>query len=145
MLTRRNLFTGGLLAGMAGGSAQARGMGQMGSDQSDKSIDALRKVLEDIRSDFRNDRSCTPTPCSEVELIRQQQRLFLKASNKFPDFIDVGIDVWERLCDWHVKNQQRLAISRMSDGRYAMTFGVTTIVLRHEMTGNYVGLGYDSK
>jgi hypothetical protein len=145
MMTRRNLFAGGLLAGMAGTSAQARGMVQAGGDQGDKSIDALRKVLEDIRSDLRNDRACTPTPCPEVEMIRQQQRLFLKASNKFPDFIDVGIDIWERLCDWHVKTQQRLAISRTGDGRYAMTVGVTTVVLRHEMTGNYVGLGYDSR
>jgi hypothetical protein len=69
----------------------------------------------------------------------------MKGSNKFPDFIDIGIDIWERLIDWHVKYQQRLAISRMADGRYSMPFFVTTLVLRPDMSGSYMSLGYDNK
>jgi hypothetical protein len=44
-----------------------------------------------------------------------------------------------------VKYQQHLAISRTGDGRYIMTFGVTTLVLRPDMSGSYMGLGYDNK
>ncbi|MBE3135083.1 MAG: hypothetical protein IMZ55_16575 [Acidobacteria bacterium] len=144
MMTRRKLFAGGLVAGLAGAVIPPR-EAEAAVDQSDSAVNALRSVLEDIRKDLRSQFSCSPTICQEVDMIRQEQRRFLKGSGKFPDFIDVGIDIWERLCDWHVKNQQRQTVSRMGDGRYAMTFGVTMLVLRPEMGGNYMGLGYDSK
>lgn len=144
MVTRRKLFAGGLLAGLAGAAVPSR-EAEAATDQSDSAVNALRSVLEEIRKDLRSQLSCSPTICQEVDMIRQEQRRFLKASIKFPDLIDIGIDVWERLCDWHVKNQQRLAISRMGDGRYSMAYGVTTLVLRPDMGGNYMGLGYDAK
>ena len=156
MLTRRNLIAGGLFGGMAGATASASqgpttaaqagaDASQVTSDQSDSAINSLRSVLEDIRKDLHNQYSCSSTPCPDIDLIRQEQRRFLKGSNKFPDFIDIGIDIWEHLIDWHVKYQQHLAISRTGDGKYIMTFGVTTLVLRPDMGGSYMGLGYDSK
>jgi hypothetical protein len=116
-----------------------------GGDQSDSAMNSLRAVLEDIRKDYRNQYACTPTYCPDIDLVRQEQRRFLKGANKFPDFIDIGIDIWERFIDWHVKYQQHLAISRTGEGRYIMTFGVTTLVLRPDMSGSYMGLGYDNK
>jgi hypothetical protein len=116
-----------------------------GADQSDTAINSLRAVLEDIRTMWRNQYSCTSTLCPDIDAIRQEQRRFMKGSNKFPDFIDIGIDIWERLIDWHVKYQQRLTISRMADGRYSMPFFVTTLVLRPDMSGSYMSLGYDGK
>src|SRR2546430_8962823 len=50
----------------------------------------------------------------------------LKANQKFPDYMDVGIDVWEHMHDWHVRTRQPLTIVRTNDGRYGMLFGVTT-------------------
>jgi len=144
MMTRRKLFAGGLLAGLAGSAVHPREV-QAADDQSDSALNSLRSVLEEIRKDLRGQMSCTPSICPEVDLVRQEQRRFLKASGKFPDFIDIGIDLWERLCDWHVKNLQPQTVSRMGDGRYAMTFGVTTLVLRPEMSANYMGLGYDAR
>ena len=145
MLTRRDLFTGGLAGGLAGAASSPREAAAATSDQSDAAINSLRTVLEDIRKDLRNQYSCTPTLCPDIDMIRQEQRRFLKGSSKFPDFIDIGIDIWEHLIDWHTKYQQPLAISRMGDGRYAITFGVTMLVLRPDMGATYMGLGYDSK
>jgi hypothetical protein len=148
MLTRRSLFAGGLFGGLAGVAKPGPETDvtvARGGDQSDSAINALRAVLEDIRKDLRSQFGCTAAPCPEIDMIRQEQRRFLKGSNKFPDFIDIGIDIWERLVDWHVRYLQRPAISRMSDGRYAMGFGLTTLILRPDMAGTYMGLGYDSK
>ena len=143
-MTRRKLFAGGLLAGLAGVAVRPD-EAVAATDQSDSAVNSLRTVLEEIRKDIRSQLSCSPTICQEVDMIRQEQRRFLKASGKFPDFIDIGIDIWERLCDWHVKNQQPQTVNRMGDGRYAMVFGVTMLVLRPDMGGNYMGLGYDGR
>jgi hypothetical protein len=145
MLSRRNLINGGLVAGLAGTALPHREAGAAARNQDDGSASALRPVLEDIRTMLRNQYSCAPTTCGEADLLRQEQRRFLKASGKFPDYIDVGLDVWERMYDWHVRNLQNLAISRTAEGRYSMVYALTTLVLRHDMSGNYIGLGYDNK
>lgn len=148
MLTRRSLFAGGLFGGLAGVTQPelaADVSGPRDGDQGESAVNALRAVLEDIRKDLRSQLSCAAVPCPEIDMIRQEQRRFLKGSNKFPDFIDIGIDIWDRLIDWHVKYLQRPAINRMNDGRYAMSFGLTTLILRPDMSGTYMGLGYDSK
>ena len=95
-------------------------------------IDKLRQLIEHQHES------------AEVSQIRSQQRTFLKANQKFPDFIDVGIDVWERMEDWHVKTRQPLTIVRTNDGRYGMTFLTTTLVLQPQQVGTYISWGYDS-
>ena|ERR1041385_5902575 len=140
MLERRDLLGGSLAAGLAaafGGSPpeQAR------PDPTDtaaelkiaEAIDKLRVSIE------RHDE------VPDVSLIRAQQRTFLKANQKFPEFIDVGIDVWERMHDWHVRNRQPLTLIRTNDGRYGMAFGVTTLLLMPEQVGAYISWGYDSR
>jgi hypothetical protein len=82
---------------------------------------------------------------AEVEAIREQQRVFLKSTGKYPDYIEVGLSVWERLYDWHVRWQQPLTITRQPDGQYAMTFMLSTLVLKPNMQANYVGPGYDNR
>jgi hypothetical protein len=62
---------------------------------------------------------------------------------KYPDFIEVGIDVWDSVHDWHVRFQQPLNVTRVADGRYAMSFSFTTLILRPEMAGDYVGPPFD--
>jgi hypothetical protein len=135
-MERRQVVGGGLLGltalfGAGGGVAQAT----QRADSPDiaRAIDALRGLLE----------TRLAPPFVELSEIRQQQRLFLKASQKFPEFIEIGINVWDRLYDWHVRHQQPLNIGRRDDGRYAMTFMFTTLVLRPEQTDNYVGFAYD--
>ena len=82
---------------------------------------------------------------TEVETVREQQRLFLKSSGKYPDYIEVGLSVWERLYDWHVRWQQPLTITRQPDGQYYMTFMLSTVILKPNMQANYVGPGFDSR
>ena len=75
---------------------------------------------------WRDDQNVSP----ELAHIREQQRVFLRANQKFPDFIEIGINVWESVYDWHVRHQQPLSISRNAEGRYTMMVALTTLVLR---------------
>ena len=147
MLTRRSLIsgmTGGMAAAAAdSGAAEAGGPEPEGLQSGDEQV---ARVLEQIRDELRLHRgTCSPASCTEVDAIRSQQRTFLRGRGKFPDFIDVGIEVWERLYDWHVRAGLKPEISRTSDGRYAMAFMLTLLVLRPEMTPNHIGLGYDER
>jgi hypothetical protein len=143
MVERRDVIGGGIAAGLAalfGGETAAQGAqtAQRAVSADDgvataKAIDALREMFEH--------RHESP----DIMQIRSQQRAFLKSNQKFPDFIDVGIDVWEHLHDWHVENRQPLAIVRMNDGHYGMAFLVTTLVLQPQQAAGYVSWGYDVK
>ena len=60
-------------------------------------------------------------------------------------FIDVGIDVWFRVYDWHLKWQQPLQIGRDTSGRYTMAVMATTLVMRPDVPPNFVSIPYDNK
>ena len=135
MMERRDVVGGGLLGFTALFGA---GEGAAAAQQTDnlavaREIDELRQAL---------DRRLDPS-FSELQEVRQQQRTFLKASQKFPDFIEIGVDVWDRVYDWHVRHQVTPNIVRLDDGRYTMAFMFTTLVLRPELMDTYVGFGYD--
>jgi hypothetical protein len=136
VMSRREVMTGGLLAGT---------FEQTRSDRQDPASDErVAKALGEIRDELRRvHNACDGPGCPAVDTIRSQQRIYFKGQGKFPDYIDVGIEIWERLNDWHVTNRLPVQVVRMSDGRYGMVFQLTTLVLRHDMTNNYVGLGYD--
>ena len=77
--------------------------------------------------------------------IRQSQRQFLKGNQKYPDFLEVGADVWDELVDWHVTTTRPLNVTVRTDGRYSMPFLQTTIILRVDYTDDQVGVPFDTR
>ena len=144
MVARREMVGGGLAAGLAAlvtpGPARAEAQ-----SRGDESGERIARAIDELREAFVRSQSCGPGPCSAIASIRAQQHNFLKANQKFPDFIDAGIDVWEAVYDWHVKNRQPINATRLADGRYGIVFMFTTIVLRAENTPNYLSFGYDAR
>lgn len=142
MVGRREVMGGSLLAGAAslmlpgGAAAQQR---EAADREVAKAIDSLREAIEQQGS------ACSLGPCGAIAQIRLQQNNFMKANRKFPDFIDAGIDAWEAVYDWHVKNRQPVNATRLRDGRYGIAFMFTTIVLREDQLPSFVGWGYDSR
>ena len=76
--------------------------------------------------------------------IRAAQRIFLRANQKFPDYIEVGVGVWEALYDWQVHTQQTLDIVQLPNGRYGMRTLQTTFVLRTDADVAFIGNGSDT-
>ncbi len=94
MVERRDVIGGGLAAGLTallggdaaeGAQTTQRNSGADADAATATAVDALRALFEH--------RHESP----EIAQIRAQQRMFLKSEQKFPNFIDVGIDVWEHL------------------------------------------------
>jgi hypothetical protein len=143
MLSRRTLLAGGVLAGTVSGAsadtAGAAGAAQ-GSGSSREADERMVKVLEEIRDQMRLD-----SGGGFPDTIRGLQRDFLKSRGKFPDFIEVGVDVWEAVMNWHVRTRQVPQVQRMADGRYTVAVFLTNVVLRHDVSNNYIGMPYDAK
>ena len=136
-MERRHLLSGGLLAGLAGAFGFPLEAGQRGDTDGDRTaaaIDELRKVV---------DRGLQTSP--ELARIREQQRVFMRANQKFPDYIEVGISVWEGVYDWHVRHQRPITLARTADGRYTMALLETLLVLRPEQAETFVGFGFDAR
>jgi hypothetical protein len=140
-MERRQVIGGGLAAGIAGLSsvadAEAAGQTQGGDRSVADAVDRLRVLV-----DTHLDRS-EPGSLDEAALVREQQRIFMRANYKYPDFIEAGLDVWESVYFWHVKHLQPLATGRLADGRLTIAFMYTTVILRPDAAPGYVSLGFD--
>ena len=108
-----------------------------GSQQPDG--EAVSAAIDDLRQTIDRTQQVSP----ELARIREQQRVFLRANQKFPDYIEIGIAIWEGVYDWHVRHQLPVNITRTTDGRYAMAVMLTTLVLRPEQPETYIGFGFD--
>jgi hypothetical protein len=135
---RRSLLNGTLFSGLAAllPVPQSRNSAQ---DNRDDAV--VAKAINDLNTTVQHALQTSP----ELARIRDQQRIFLRANQKFPDFIEVGVGVWESVVDWHIRHQQPLSVSRSAEGRYIMTVAFTTLILRPELSENYVGPGMDAR
>jgi hypothetical protein len=144
-MDRRAVVGGSFLAGLstlmlpaaaaAGPSADAAAQNLEGVSDS---IDQLRRTVERQFANIYTDK------WQGVARIRQQQHVWMKSTQKYPDFIEVGLDIWDNIYDWHVVHQQPVSVTRMADGRYAMLFMFTTLLLRPDQAPDFVGYAFDA-
>ena len=144
MVARRRLLTGGFVTGLVAAALPAP---VDASDTADDRTDqAIATALIAIRNElYEQRRSCAPPLCPAVEELRRHQKTHLKTNQRFPDFIDVGVDIWETVQDWHIATRQPLSISKLPDGRYGLLFGLTTLVLRPDALNSFISLPYDGR
>ncbi len=131
MISRRELLASGVGAG-----ALMAPEGQ--SPESDAAY--LSRILEELRGIRK---AVSFQGAQAVAQVRLAQRTFLKNTGRFPEFVDVGFDIYESVVDWLITVQQPVTIHRTADGRYSVALFATTIVLRPDFQDNYVGQGYD--
>lgn len=143
MMSRRDMLTGGVF-GAAVGHA---GGGEAQTDP--RVVDEvlrIRRQLEAVTLEFQKaNAGCFTGTCDAVTRVRDGMTLFLRASQKFPDHMEVATDVFFELYDWHVRNAQPLSVSRLPDGRYTLLFMFTAVVLRPDATAGFVGVPYDAR
>jgi hypothetical protein len=78
-----------------------------------------------------------------IRPVRRQIRDFLRANHKYPDFMEVGVEVWETTYDWHIRHNQPLQVARNPDGRYVIRFMFTNLIMRTDLPLDYVSVGFD--
>jgi hypothetical protein len=130
MLSRRDLLAGGAAAPFA-------------ARQSDGDVDALQAEMRTVRDVLIAFQSTNVVATTVVNGLRDRQRVFFRVNQRFPQCIDVGIRVWERMQDWHIAHQRPLTIQVGGDGRFMMDFILSTLVLKNELGDNEIGQAYD--
>ena len=136
MLSRREMIT----AGFAGSLAAAPGGASVlpGVEQQEQ-----REVASQLQAIDRTLNNAFLPSSSIVAKLRSDMEQFLRANGRFPDFIEIGIGVFYDVYDWHVKNRQELLVTVRTDGRYAMQFMFTSLILRPEQDRNFVGVPFN--
>jgi hypothetical protein len=140
MIDRRHLLTVtgllGAFAPHAGGEASPAAAQQLSPQNAQDIVNALGAI-----------RTAIAAGPSFVEIlpVRQKQLDYLKANGKFPDFIDVGSDVWYAVHDWHVRTLQPLVFGRDPVLRYTLMLGFTALVLRPEAVTTFISTPYDNR
>jgi hypothetical protein len=140
MVQRRDLMSGGLVAGLASLMAP-RAEAAPAADDDGQSATAINRFREAVERQF--DQVYTGK-WRGVSRVRQQQHTWMMSTRKYPDFIEIGIDVWDNMYDWHVAYRQPVNMTRLTDGRYAMTFMFTTLLLRPDQNPDFVGFAFDA-
>ncbi|HET6957874.1 MAG TPA: hypothetical protein VFI56_14870 [Vicinamibacterales bacterium] len=130
MLSRRDLLSSAIAS-----SAGASDFGQ----PSDRAMQDIVKAVGDLRSALIEPHSFT-----DIARVRTRQVEFLRSQAKFPDFMEVGVDVWLAVYDWHVRHLQPITLGRDPSGRYTLVLLVTTLILRIDADANFVGVPYDT-
>jgi hypothetical protein len=140
MVTRRELVTGGVFGALAASPVSAQ------SESNAQTVGVLREMqrsLTSIDSTLDTAFESNAVAFGFVPKIRQMFTEFMRANFKFPDYQEIGMGVFYDLYDWHIKNNQPLQLSRMSDNRLALRFMFTTMILRQEMDPNHLGVPFD--
>jgi hypothetical protein len=150
MIPRRKVVTGGVLGGLGAfitGEAEAtadpavaRAVDPALADVSDEMVGRIVQAITGLRTEVQNLKSF-----GDLAPVRDAQLTFLRANGKFPDLMEVGISVWFAVHDWHVRWQQPLNISRDAQARYTILLNQTSLVMRTDVTGTFIGLPYDNR
>ncbi len=131
MISRRELLAGGATGSLVEGWAA-------GAQDSDAQY--LSRILDELRGIRK---AVSFDNAEALATIRLARRTYFKNTGRFPEFVDVGFDVYESVIDWLVAMQQPVTIERSADGKYTVSLYATTIVLRSDFPDSYVGQGYD--
>jgi hypothetical protein len=144
MVPRRDLVSGGLVAGLAGLMASPAAAAAAGAEAPATDLEsaaAINRLRETVERQFEQVYS---GKWRGVSRVRQQQRTWMVSTRKYPDFLEIGLDVWDNVYDWHVTFQQPLNVTRLADGRYVMAFQFTTLLLRPDQAPDFIGYPFDA-
>ena len=131
MITRRELIASGVGAGAVVGTGEAALV------QDTQILSSMLTELREIR------RAVSVQGTEAIEKIRDAPRTYFKNTGRFPHYVEVGYNVFQSVVDWLIAVQQPVTISLVTEGRYAVAFLATTVVLRQDFQDNYVGQGFD--
>ena len=149
MISRRTVLNGTALGSALAALAaepelEARGEAaiQGNSDRVNVTIDtsAITSAITALRTDIKRQDTFW-----EIELVRDQIKTFLRQTGKYPDYIEVGTDIWHQVYDWHVRYQQPMTLARNADGRYTILLFSTQVIMRTELAASYLGQPYDNR
>jgi len=154
MITRRQLVTGSAFGAIASATAAA---GATAATPDTPPLDAPQEIdnaalkrigdntaqaagaLNGINSSVRSN----TLAYGYIPKLREAYTLYWRTNGKFPEFCEVGSDVFYDLYDWHIKNALPIPVNRLADGRMVITFMYTQLIVRVDQVPGYIGVPFD--
>ena len=141
MLSRRDLLTGGVAGGLT--STATRDAAVAAQPSQTEALNDIAEAIEAIDRSIDEAWLSNNITYGNVARLRTQYETYFRTTQRFPEFIDIGLSVFMDVYDWHIKNRQQLTVTRGADSRYWIRFMFTTLVLRGEQDANYIGVAYE--
>lgn len=144
MISRREVVTAGVLgtlATTAGTTAEAAVTQEVEALKS--GFKMLEDKLEELQNSLDQGLRGNSMNFGNIGVVKSRIEQYAKTSGKFPEYCEVGLAVFHDVYDWHVRNQQQINITRISEQRLALQFMFTQLILRWENEPTYVGTPFD--
>jgi hypothetical protein len=139
MMLRRDLVLGGILGGV-GASVATDAAAAAEPQASEQVVEKVATAIGALGNQLRDQYAF-----NEIAQLRDLQKQYLRTNSRLPDFIDVGVDLWFRVYDWHVRWQQPLNLGRDPQGRMTVLLLSTSIVMRTDQGAMFVSAPYDNR
>jgi hypothetical protein len=130
----------GALSAAGGTAAVQAAQGETASRLPEEGLEDIARALDALRGEVVRQGSFW-----EIVPVRAQLQTFLRNNGKFPEFIEVGSDVWLQVYDWHVRYSQPLGLGRTADGRYTIRLLDTVVIMRAEAAPGFIGVPFESR
>lgn len=140
MPTRREVMTAGVMGPLASAMAPVRAEAM---DDLDRVVSEVRAVQLSVQRLNTSITEAARVTAGALADLRERFAVYLRTTGRFPEYIDVGVDVFYEAYDWHVRHQQPLQVSRQAGSRLALVFMYTQLVLRPEQERGFIGIPYD--
>jgi hypothetical protein len=143
MLSRRELITAGVAGSLTSTPAAVAPPATVEQESTRDLQREIARAAGNLEDALRAGLMGPSLSAGHVGKLRALMEQFLRSHGKFPDYFEVGSNVFFELYDWHVRHRQQLVVTRQPDNRYMMQFMFSQIILRPEQEGNYIGYPYD--
>ena len=148
MISRREVVTAGVLGTLAGSSADLSAEARVERAKVEAAQDeGIIRALKDINGELQrlggvlvSESRVTGGFLSEIRLRFTQH---LRSAGKFPDFMEIGTDPFYEVYDWHIRHQQQIQITRISEQRFAIQWMFTQLIVRFEVEARFLGVPFD--
>ena len=139
MVTRREVMTTGVLGTLTGPVPEASASTTTQDDAATaRVLGQLSSQLSNINGTLNSGLVGPGLASGFLADIRSRFTTHLRAAGKFPDFMEIGIEPFYDIYDWHVRHNQQITITRVAEQRFAIQWMFTQYVLRWENDQNYI-------
>lgn len=145
MISRRDVVTAGVLGTLTGTAfeADASETSQELDAQSRAALTGMRDNLQRINTVLEAGLRGPNLAPGILSDIRVRYTQHLRSAGKFPDFMEIGSGVFYDVYDWHVRHNQQIQITRISDQRFSIQWMFTQLIVRSEVEPNFLGVPFD--
>ena len=143
MISRREVITAGMFGSMAVARPVEAEMQSAAETQAIKGLtDALETKFDALLNSIDQGLRGNSITFGNLGAVKTKIENYTKTSGRFPEYCDIGLSVFYDVYDWHVRHQQPVNISRVSEQRVAIQFMFTQLVVRPENELTYIGTPY---